>query len=170
MGWKKPRAPSVRYLWELKAADAVLEVLRTTRMGCVGIGGMPPEDRGEDEEGEEGGQARPRMYLSFVSLLAVVRRSSPSFVFLCLSLLLVVWEAHYDRLGRSGRKGYSCLTGVPLVCRRKLCHTSTLKRVPHTPTIIPNPTIIARYRTKMHANEQICTLTKKSSIYDRICT
>ena len=25
--------------------------------------------------------------------------------FLCLSLLLVVWEAHYDRLGRSGRKG-----------------------------------------------------------------
>ena len=25
--------------------------------------------------------------------------------FLCLSLLLAVWEAHYDRLGRSGRKG-----------------------------------------------------------------
>ena len=39
---------------------------------------------------------------------------------------------------------YSCLKGDPLVCRRKLCHTSTLKRVPHTPTIIPNATIIAR--------------------------
>ena len=25
--------------------------------------------------------------------------------FLCLSLLLALWEAHYDRLGRSGRKG-----------------------------------------------------------------
>ena len=25
--------------------------------------------------------------------------------FLCLSLLLVEWEAHYDRLGRSGPKG-----------------------------------------------------------------
>ena len=35
------------------------------------------------------------------------------------------------------------------------------KRVPHTPTIIPNPTIIARYKAEMHANEQICTLTKK---------
>ena len=42
-------SPSVRYLWEGKATDAVLEFLRTTRVGCVGTGRVPPEDRGEDE-------------------------------------------------------------------------------------------------------------------------
>ena len=53
--WERPRAPSVRYLWEGKATSAVLEFLRTTRVGCVGVGRVPPEDRGEIEEGEEGG-------------------------------------------------------------------------------------------------------------------
>ena len=52
-------APSVRYLWEGKAMSAVLEFLRTTRVGCVGIGKVPPEDRGENEEGEEGGPGPP---------------------------------------------------------------------------------------------------------------
>ena len=33
--------------------------LRTTRAGCVGVGRVPPEDRGEDEEGEEGGPGLP---------------------------------------------------------------------------------------------------------------
>ena len=69
LGRKRPRAPSVRYLWEEKAADAVLEFLRTTRVGCVGIGRVPPEDRGDDEEGEEGGPGPPRMCLSFVFFL-----------------------------------------------------------------------------------------------------
>ena len=59
LGRKRPRAPSVRYLWEVKAADAVLEFLRTTRVGCVGTGRISPEDRGEDEEGEEGGPGPP---------------------------------------------------------------------------------------------------------------
>ena len=54
MGWKRPRAPSVRYLWEEKATDAVLEFLRTTRVGCVGTGRISSEKRGEDESGEEG--------------------------------------------------------------------------------------------------------------------
>ena len=50
--WERPRTPSVRYLWEGKA---VMEFLRTTQVGCVGIGRVPPKDRGENEEGEEGG-------------------------------------------------------------------------------------------------------------------
>ena len=57
--WERPRAPSVRYLWEGKATSAVLEFLRTTRMGYVGIGKVPPEDRGENEEGEEGDPGPP---------------------------------------------------------------------------------------------------------------
>ena len=61
--------------------------------------------------GQEGGRERrgggPRPALectfpwSFPSGGYVEATSS----FLCLSLLLVVWEAHYDRLGLSGRKG-----------------------------------------------------------------
>ena len=42
-----------------KATDAVLEFLRTTRVGCVGLGRVPPEDRGEEERGEEGGPGPP---------------------------------------------------------------------------------------------------------------
>ena len=57
--WKEPRAPSVRHLWEGKATDAVLEFLQTTRVGCVGSGRVPPEERGGDESGEEGGPGPP---------------------------------------------------------------------------------------------------------------
>ena len=57
--WKRPRAPSVRHLWEGKATVAVLEFLRTTRVGCVGTGRVPPEDVGEDSEGGEGGTGPP---------------------------------------------------------------------------------------------------------------
>ena len=49
-----PTHPSVRLLWDVRAADAVLEFLRTTRVGCIGVDKIPPEDRGEDNEGEEG--------------------------------------------------------------------------------------------------------------------
>ena len=59
MEWKRPRAPSVRYLWEGKATGAVLKFLRTTRVGCVGLGRVPPEDRGEEESGEESGPGPP---------------------------------------------------------------------------------------------------------------
>ena len=51
--WESPSAPSVRYLWEGRTTSADLEFLRTTQVGCVGIGRVPPEDRGENEEGEE---------------------------------------------------------------------------------------------------------------------
>ena len=55
-----------------------------------------------------GAQARPRLF-SFLGhfLLAVFGRQGDSFLplsILCLSLLLAVWETHYDRLGRSGCK------------------------------------------------------------------
>ena len=57
--WEWPKTPSVRYLWEGKATGAVLEFLRTTRVGCVGLGRVPPEERGEEESGEEGGPGPP---------------------------------------------------------------------------------------------------------------
>ena len=34
-------------------------ILRTTRVGCVGVGRVPPEVRGEDKSGEEGGPGPP---------------------------------------------------------------------------------------------------------------
>ena len=58
-----------------------------------------------------GAQARPSMYFSLVTSFwrfGIGDFFFPLF-FLCLSLLLVVWEAHYDRLGRSGRKGCRCI-------------------------------------------------------------
>ena len=65
---------------------------------------MPPEDRGEDKSGEEGGPGPPWIviFLGLFLLAVHVEATSSS---LCLSLLLVVWEAHNDRLGWSGRKG-----------------------------------------------------------------
>ena len=57
--WERPRTPSVRLLCDVRAAGAVLEILRTTRIGCIGVGRVPPEDRGEDTYGEEGGPGPP---------------------------------------------------------------------------------------------------------------
>ena len=53
------KGPVGRYLWEWRATEAVLEFLRTTRVGCVGLGRVPPEDRWEEESGEEGGPGPP---------------------------------------------------------------------------------------------------------------
>lgn len=58
--WKHPCTPSVRLLWDGRATDAVLEFLRTTRVGCIGTERVPPEEgEGEDSEGEEGGLGPP---------------------------------------------------------------------------------------------------------------
>ena len=57
--WEHPRTPPVRLLRDVRATEAVLELLRTTRVGCIGVGRVPPEDRGEDMEGEEGGLGPP---------------------------------------------------------------------------------------------------------------
>ena len=58
-GWEYPRTPSVRLLWDVREVGAVLEFLRTTRVGCIGTERVPPEDRGDDTEGEEGGPGPP---------------------------------------------------------------------------------------------------------------
>ena len=42
-----------------KATDAVIEFLRTTRVGCRGLGRVPPGDRGEEESGVERGPGPP---------------------------------------------------------------------------------------------------------------
>ena len=57
---KRPRIPPVRLLWGGRATEAVLEFLRTTRVGCIGTERVPPEkEEAEVNEGEEGGQGPP---------------------------------------------------------------------------------------------------------------
>ena len=48
--WKQPRTASVRLLWDGWATEAVLEFLRTTRVGCIGTERVPSEE-GEGEGG-----------------------------------------------------------------------------------------------------------------------
>ena len=57
--WKRPRTPSVRLRWEVKATEAVSELFRTTRVGCIGARRVPPENIGEDSKGEKGGPGLP---------------------------------------------------------------------------------------------------------------
>ena len=45
--------------WDVRAAGAVLEFLRTMRVGCIGVGRVPPQDRVEDTDGEEDGPGSP---------------------------------------------------------------------------------------------------------------
>ena len=56
--WEHSRTPSVRLLWDVRAAGAVLEFLRTTRVGRIGVG-RAPEERREESDGEEGGPGPP---------------------------------------------------------------------------------------------------------------
>ena len=57
--WEHPRAPSIRLLWDGRATEAVLEFLRTTRVGCTGVERVPPEGEGKDNEGEKGRPGPP---------------------------------------------------------------------------------------------------------------
>ena len=54
--WERPRAPVVRLLWDVRATEAVLEFLESTRVGCRtaarAIG--PREEEGQASGGEEG--------------------------------------------------------------------------------------------------------------------
>ena len=52
--WKRPRTPSVKLLRDGWATGVVLEFLRLTRVGCIGMDRVPPEEeKGEDNEGAE---------------------------------------------------------------------------------------------------------------------
>ena len=57
--WKHPRAPSVKLLWEGRAAEAVLDFLRDTRVGYGATVRRPPEEEGEDRKCEEDGPGLP---------------------------------------------------------------------------------------------------------------
>ena len=58
--WRHPRTASVRLLWDGRVTDAVLELLRTTRVGRIGTEILPSEkEEGEGSEREEGGPAPP---------------------------------------------------------------------------------------------------------------
>ena len=46
-------------MWDVRAADAVLEFLRTLRVGYIGAEKVLPEDRRKEMEGEEGGPGPP---------------------------------------------------------------------------------------------------------------
>ena len=68
-GLKHPRVPSVRWLWKEESAEAVLDFLRGTRVGCISTRGCLLEERyeggceeaGAGDEGEEGGPGSPAM-------------------------------------------------------------------------------------------------------------
>ena len=67
LGWTHPRAPAMKWLWKEKPTEAVLEVLRDTRIGCISTRQVRPEERLEDEmagsgnEGDERGRGSPDM-------------------------------------------------------------------------------------------------------------
>ena len=44
---------------DIRAAEAVLEFLGTTSVGCIGADRVPPEDWWEDSDGAEGGLGLP---------------------------------------------------------------------------------------------------------------
>ena len=52
--WEHPRAHSARLLWDGQATETVLEFLRTTRVGCIGV-----EEEEGDSEGEEESRTPP---------------------------------------------------------------------------------------------------------------
>ena len=63
-GWKHPRAPAVRWLWEEKATKAVLSFLTSTRVGeMVDLRKLSENGLEESEEsetdGDEGGPGPP---------------------------------------------------------------------------------------------------------------
>lgn len=70
-GWKHPRAPAMKCLWKEKSTEAILEILRDTRVGCISTRRVLPEERLGDKmagscgEGEEGG--RPPQACSLLS-------------------------------------------------------------------------------------------------------
>ena len=53
-GWKRPRAPSVKWLWKERSTEAVLVISGNTRVGCISTRREPQEEEC-DREGSGGG-------------------------------------------------------------------------------------------------------------------
>ena len=71
--------------------------------GVRGSRESAPREQGGGRE-RRGGGPRPALECIFPWFFPSGGYVEATSSFFCLSLLLVVWEAHYDRLGRSGRK------------------------------------------------------------------
>ena len=81
-GWKHPRAPSVRLLWDERATEVALDFLQDTRVGCMGA----PRGGGEDSENEGGGLNPPYNVLFFCSF--------PLFVSFAFSFSFLLFGRH----------------------------------------------------------------------------
>ena len=63
----------MKWLWKEKSTEAVLEMLRGTRVGCIRTRCVLPGERlgdkeaGSGDEGEEGGPPPPEHVISFLS-------------------------------------------------------------------------------------------------------
>ena len=58
--FQRPRTSSVRLLWDVRAVGAVLEFLRTTRVGCTEAGRTPRRIGGRTQMERRVGQGHPR--------------------------------------------------------------------------------------------------------------
>ena len=98
-------------MWKEKSTEAVLKMLRDTRIGCISTRRVPPGERlgeemaGSGDEGEEGGRASQTCnFLPFFSF-GGRRGSAPFFCsFVCLSSFLC--------LAGQGRRGRRCPTMI----------------------------------------------------------
>ena len=91
--WERPRAPSVRLLWDVRAVGAVLEFVRRGSNVQEWIG-SPQRTGGRMRTERRGGQALPRMYISFAFPLLLLSFWYEIFSggggdFLCFSLTVV---------------------------------------------------------------------------------
>lgn len=92
-------------VWKEKPTEAVLGMLRDTRIGCISTRRAPPGERlgeemtGSGDEGEEGGRAPQTCnFLSFFSFGG--RRGSASFFYSFLRLSSFLCLAGQERRGR----------------------------------------------------------------------
>ena len=56
--WMHPRAPAIKWLWKEKSTEAVLGVLRDTRIGCINTRRALPRKRLGDEMSRSGGEGK----------------------------------------------------------------------------------------------------------------
>ena len=113
-GWKRPRAPAVKWLWKKKSTEAVLEMLRDTRLGRVSTRRTLPgetirdEEVGSGDQEEEGGPApRSCKFFFFITLFGNERVGCffPLFFPLFISTFSFVWQ-------HMGRRGKGCSARV----------------------------------------------------------